>query len=517
MSRTTAKTGRKKPTKPVTGKPTHKSAPRGAVERIFGTDGVRAVAGEGPLNPENVLRLGRALGRYLQSHSKSKDRPVVLLGVDPRPSADMVGTSMAAGLIAECCDVHWPGMMSTPEVAFLTNHGPFAAGVMITASHNPATDNGIKIFGKDGGKLPDAVEREFEKLILTSGGDAEPDKSRFGWLKLAREKHYEEFIVKTFRASFASLGKKPLRVVFDCAFGARSIDLQVVSRLARSVALGRTNPEFRVGASMKTGGDHADNKLEIVFLNAASPNQPDNHHLINDNVGSLYPEACAEAVKKMKADLGVCFDGDGDRCILIDENGGIRDGDYMLALLAADLHARNKLAKNTVISTVMANYGLQEAMEALGAKLVRTDVGDRYVVEAMKQAGAVLGGEPSGHVIINDEGHPFGDGLYTALRIIEVMLESGKPLSAMCESLTKYPQLLTNVKVSSKPPLGTLSKFQKVLARAQEKLEGVGRAVVRYSGTEPVLRVMVEGKDSKLVESVARNLADEAAKALGVK
>ena len=234
--------------------------------RLFGTDGIRSVAGEDALSPGNILRLGRALGRYLCGFTKGNERPVVLLGVDPRPSADFVGTTLCAGLIAECCDVHWPGMMSTPEVAFCTKHGPFAAGIAVTASHNPANDNGIKILAKDGGKLPDVVERELERAVAQDGANsnARPSKGRFGWLQLSRERHYEEFIAGTFRASFANLAKKPLRVVFDCAFGARSIDLQVVSRLAKSVAMGRTLPQLRTGMPMNTSDENAKNALDIL-------------------------------------------------------------------------------------------------------------------------------------------------------------------------------------------------------------------------------------------------------------
>ncbi|MBX3461441.1 MAG: phosphoglucosamine mutase [Planctomycetes bacterium] len=492
---------------------TRRAAPAG--QRLFGTDGVRAPAGTGPLAPHKVLALGRALGAWLHEQAGKGARPVVLLGVDPRPSADMVGTALAAGLIAEHCDVHWPGMMSTPEVAWLTGHGPFAAGVMITASHNPAGDNGIKIFGKDGLKLPESIERKLERAVLS--GKAQGDavgRGRPGWLHLGRERHYEEYIVKTFRKSFAALRKRALGVVFDAAFGARSIDLQVLSRLAHSLAFGRTVPEYRVGSSLQAGGEAADNALDIYFLNAASPSQPDTHHLINDNCGSLYPQGCAAAVKELKADLGVAFDGDGDRCILIDETGTIRDGDYMLAVLAADMKARGTLKNDTVVTTTMANLGLQQALKAMGVNVVLTDVGDRYVSEAMEQHGAVLGGEQSGHVIIRDEGHVAGDGLYTALRVIEVMLDSGKPLSALCAAVTKFPQTIVNVKAPAKPPLQSLKNLGKLLAQHERELGDRGRINVRYSGTEPLLRIMVEAPDQPTLQRVSAALANAAKKDL---
>ncbi len=473
--------------------------------RLFGTDGIRCVAGEDALSPANVLKLGRALGRYLCGFTQGNERPAVIVGVDPRPSADYVGTTLCSGLIAECCDVHWPGMMSTPEVAFLTKHGPFAAGIAVTASHNPASDNGIKVIAKNGGKLPDAVERELERSMASSelAGHAQPTKGRFGWLQLSREKHYEEFIAGTFRASFANLVKRPLRVVFDCAFGARSIDLQVISRLAKSVAMGRTVPQLRTGMPMNTSGENQQNALDVFYLNTASPSQPEQHHMINAGVGSLHPESCAQAVKELQADLGVCFDGDGDRCILVDETGQVRDGDYMLALLAADLQAAGKLVGNAVVSTSMANFGLEKALAGLGVKLIRTEVGDRFVRDAMKQDGLVLGGEPSGHLIIADEQHDIGDGLYTALRIIEIMLDSGSKLSELCAGLTKYPQVLRNLRVSHKPELTSLRHVVEARRLAEKRLAGNGRIVVRYSGTEPLLRIMVEASDASLVNSVA--------------
>lgn len=525
----TSKTGNKR-TKAVTskktvvarpkaaGKPAKKLQPPNPVPRLFGTDGIRSVAGEDALSPGNVLRLGRALGRYLCGFTKGNERPVVLLGVDPRPSADYVGTTLCAGLIAECCDVHWPGMMSTPEVAFLTKHGrQFAAGIAVTASHNPANDNGIKIIAKDGGKLPDVVERELERAIAQDGASApaRPSKGRFGWLQLSRERHYEEFIAGTFRASFANLVKKPLRVVFDCAFGARSIDLQVVSRLAKSVTLGKTLPQLRTGMPMNTSGDNAKNALDIFYLNTASPSNPDTHHLINAGVGSLHPQSCAAAVKELQADLGVCFDGDGDRCILVDEKGEIRDGDYMLAILARDLKQSGKLKGDTVVSTSMANFGLEAALRDAGVKLIRTEVGDRFVRDAMKSGGFVLGGEQSGHLIVSDEQHDIGDGLYTALRIIEVMLDSGKKLSELCNGLTKYPQVIRNVRVSHKPELTELRHVVEARREAEKKLGNEGRIVVRYSGTEPLLRIMVEGRDQTLVNSVAGAVEAAAKKEIG--
>lgn len=478
-------------------------------QSLFGTDGVRCEAGRDALTPERILALGRALGRHLAKQVEGEDRPMVLLGVDPRPSADMVGTSLASGLIAECCDVHWPGMMSTPEVAFLTGHGPFSAGIAVTASHNASADNGIKIFGDDGHKLPARVEKQLERAVLSgrTEGPARPGGRRFGWLQLGRERHYEDYIVKTFRKSFMALKKRPLSVVIDAAFGARSIDLQVISRLAHSLAFGRTVPDFQVGRSMAASGEAERNALDIFFLNAASPNHPDTHSLINQKCGSLHPEGCASAVRKLNADIGICFDGDGDRCILVDENGEVRDGDHMLALLAADMKAQGKLNNDTVVSTTMANLGLERALDNHGINLVRTDVGDKYVSEAMRKHGAVLGGEQSGHIILSDEGHVTGDGLYTALRIIEVMLDTDKTLGQLAADVTKYPQIIVNVKTKEKPALSKLKGLRAEQRAVEKELGEGGRVNIRYSGTEPLLRIMVEAADDKTLKAVSNRLA----------
>jgi len=495
-------------------KGTGKSQP---AARLFGTDGVRDVAGRGSLTPENILALGRALGRHLADTSLEDRRPQVLVGVDPRPSADLVGTTLAAGLVAENCDVHWPGMMSTPEVAFLTGHGPFAAGVSITASHNPSIDNGIKMFGSDGRKLPENIERKLERQVASgeASGPAHPRGMRFGWLQLGRERNYEDFIVKTFRKSFVSLKKRRISVVFDMAYGARSIDLQVLSLLAHSLAFGKTVPEYRVGSALQAGGEAANNALDIFFMNAASPSQPETHHLINVECGSLHPQGCARAVRELGADLGVCFDGDGDRCLLIDETGAVRDGDFILALLAADMKARGMLKNNTVVTTTMANLGLEHALHQAGIQLVRTDVGDRNVSDAMAKHGAVLGGEQSGHVILTDEGHVAGDGLYTALRVIEVMLDGTASLSKLCGVMRKYPQTIVNVPATRKPALDTLAALSAQLAKAEAEIAGKGRVNVRYSGTEPLLRIMVEAQDDATVKRVSKALAAAAAKDLG--
>lgn len=503
-----AKKAAKKPAK----KPAGRGGKRASADKpasvppLFGTDGIRCRAGRDALTPENVLAVGRALGRHL--HVKGKGRPLVLLGVDPRPSSDMVASALAAGLKAEGCDVHWPGMMSTPEIAFLTGHGPFAAGIAVTASHNAVDDNGIKVFGADGRKLAPAVERKIERAVRSGRAHGPASGNhRFGQLNRTRLTNYEDYIVRTFRRSFMALRKRPLAVVFDVAFGARSVDIQVISHLAHSLALGRSVPSFQVGASMAASGEAADNALEVYFLNAASPNHPEHREWINRDCGSLHPDGCARALDEIGADVGVCFDGDGDRCIMIDEKGGLCDGDHMLALLAADMKAHGKLSNDVVVSTTMANLGLERALDEIGVKLIRTDVGDRHVAEAMLKNGAALGGEQSGHIILGDEGHVSGDGLYTALRVIEVMLDTGKPLSELTAGVRKYPQAILNVKASSKPALGRLKELRKQQRAVERELGDGGRVNIRYSGTEPLLRIMVEAPDDETVKKVGNRLA----------
>lgn len=503
--------------KPRKAKPAAKaSAKAQSAASLFGTDGIRGKAGQGPLSPEKLLALGRALGAMLCRKAKADERPVVLVGVDPRPSADMVANALAAGLIAEGCDVHWPGMMSTPEVAWLTGNGPFSAGISVTASHNPAQDNGVKIFGSDGRKLAATAERQLEREIQQGkrAGDAKPRRHRFGWLQIGREHGYEEYIVETFRKSFATLKRAPLSVVIDAAYGARSVDLQVVSQLAHSLAFGSTVPELRVGASLRAGDEDVDNALDLFFLNAASPSHPEAHDRINAGCGSMHPEGCAAAVRQLSADIGICFDGDGDRCLLIDETGEVRDGDFMLAVLAADMKSRGVLKGNTVVTTSMANLGLERALSRLGIKLVRTDVGDKNVAEGMEKHRAVLGGEQSGHIIIRDQGHVAGDGLYTALRVIEVMLGTGRTLSELCAGLQKFPQAILNVAARRKPPLSQLKALAKASKAVQKRISAAGRVNIRYSGTEPLLRIMVEAEDQATLDDAMAELGTAAKKDL---
>jgi phosphoglucosamine mutase len=407
-------------------------------------------------------------------------------------------------------------MMSTPEVAYLTKRGPYQAGVVITASHNPASDNGIKIFGQDGYKLPAAIEQRLEKAVLSgkAAGETARKGGRYGWLNIARERHYETWIIETFRKRFAEFKRRPLSVVFDAGFGARSVDTQVLSQFVHSIAFGTTVPEMRVGASMHAAEDAGANALDVYFLNAASPSYPDAHDRINKGCGSLHPQGCAKAVRELKADIGICFDGDGDRCVLIDEKGEVRDGDFILALLAADMKSRGALKNQTVVTTTMANLGLERALDTLGIKLVRTDVGDKYVAEAMQKKGAMIGGEQSGHIILYDDGHVAGDGLYTGLRVIEVMLSTGKSLSDLCSGIRKFPQTIVNLKVKSKPPLTKLATLNKANRDITKRLNGRGRVNIRYSGTEPLLRIMVEAEDQPTLDAVTKELTAAARKDL---
>jgi phosphoglucosamine mutase len=495
-------------------KPARKAPANAAASAsLFGTDGVRGVAGKGPLTPESVLAIGRSLSAQLAAGAKATQRPAVLIGTDSRPSADLLVSALACGLTAGGCDVHWPGLMSTPEVAFLTGRGPFAAGIAVTASHNAAADNGIKLFGRDGRKLDTGLERRIEQAVHNgkAGGDAAGLRGAFGHIYRGRGREYEEYLAEAFRDSLALTRRRPLSLVLDAAFGARSVDVQTMNRLARSLAFGQTTPALQIGASIHGG---ASNGLDVYFFNAVSPGRPESRGRINEGCGSLHPEGCARAVRELKADLGVCFDGDGDRCILVDETGAVRDGDHMLALLAADMKSRGQLAGDIVVSTTMANYGLERALADLGVRLLRVEVGDRNVTAAMDKHGAMLGGEQSGHIVLADRGHFTGDGLYTALRVVQVMLETGKPLSELCAPVRKFPQAIANVRANRKAPLTELKNLAAQRRAVEAELGVRGRVNLRYSGTEPLLRIMVEAEDQTALNAAIHKLTQAARKDL---
>jgi phosphoglucosamine mutase len=439
------------------------------VGRYFGTDGVRGVANT-ELTPELAYRLGRA-GAYVLTRSQEHARIVV--GKDTRISGDLLESALIAGMLSVGAIAIRVGVVSTPGVAYLTRALEADAGVMISASHNPVADNGIKFFGGDGFKLLDSVEEEIEKLLdaeadtlpRPTGEDVGRIEERIDAVKL-----YADYLGKTVKNRFNGL-----KIVLDCANGAASAIAPQVFR--------------NLGA-------------EVIAIHA-EPNGVN----INVKCGSTHPEVVREAVLANGADLGLSFDGDADRLIAVDEQGRIVDGDYIMLILAKALKEAGKLASNTLVATVMSNFGFVKAANELGIDLVRTAVGDRYVMEAMINGGYVIGGEQSGHIILLDH-NTTGDGLLTAVQLASIMVEKKQPLSELREIMRSYPQVLVNVRVASKEGWEQKPAIRKVIADVEAKLGDNGRVLVRPSGTEPLIRVMAEGADEELVRSYVEQIAE---------
>ena len=462
--------------------------------KIFGTDGIRDRAGQGYLTPAFIERTARAVGGLLRKSPARFRTPMpallrhlkpargaaalargkVLIGRDTRASGPDIEQALARGFEAEGVGVALVGVTTTPGVACLARAWGASLGVVISASHNPAEDNGIKFFSPQGFKVPDATEDRIEKLLEKEAAPARARKKVPRPADLsASGGQYLDFL-----AGFCK-PLKGMKIVIDCGHGA-------ASALA--------GPLFeRLGA-------------RPIVLNAA----PDGLN-INAGCGALHPGGVAEAVRREKAQMGVAYDGDADRAILVDEGGQIRDGDDVLALCATHLKERKKLPKNKVVSTVMANFGLERYLAGIGATLTRTPVGDKYVAEEMIRSGAVIGGEPAGHILFFDASTA-GDGLLTTLRVLDVLAERGEPLSRL--AVAKCPQVLINVRVGRKPALDTVPGIQKALDGVRRALGSDGRVLVRYSGTENLCRVMVEGTDGALVERLARETADTVKKEL---
>ncbi|MHC5038148.1 MAG: phosphoglucosamine mutase [Planctomycetota bacterium] len=445
-------------------------------KKLFGTDGIRGVAGKGPLAPERVLRLGRALARVL---GRRKDSAVVCR--DTRRSGPLVRDALVAGLLAEGIDVIDAGVRPTPALPYLAKAWGCAFGLVISASHNPMEYNGVKVFGPDGAKISDAREEDVERAVETGVEEKTGDRIGRSFPPPAGPDPYRQALAEVVGEI---PGARQHRILLDCANGATTLDAPAILE-----PLG-----FR------------------IFALHASPDG-DN---INRNCGALHPEGLARAVVEKGGFAGVALDGDGDRALLVDEQGVVRDGDFILASLATRLKAQWKLPGDTVVGTVMSNIGLALALEREGMRLHRTAVGDRHVAAAMVENGWALGGEPSGHIIFRGpEGLFPGDGILTALKVLEAAVASGAPLSALAGSWRVYPQVLLNVPVSQKRPFEEVPGFSDRLAHIQGELGGEGRIVLRYSGTEPVARVMVEGPDAVRVERYAQDLADLLAGALG--
>ncbi len=460
------------------------AAPPAAVRRLFGTDGVRGVANVHPMTAEMALQLGRALAFVVRNGSH---RHRIVIGKDTRLSGYMLEQAIASGICSMGVDVLLSGPLPTPGIAFVTQSMRADAGVVISASHNPYQDNGIKFFSRDGFKLPDEVELEIERLVL--GGERgnpdfqalRPTATRIGKAKRIDDAkgRYAQFLKSIFPKDLTLEG---LTVVVDCANGA-----------AYHVA-----PE----AFEELGA-------KVIPLGVA----PDGTN-INDDCGAVHPEAMAAAIREHGAQLGLALDGDADRLILADETGRIVDGDAIMAIVGRDLVRQGALARNTVVSTVMSSLGLERALHEVGGRVVRTQVGDRYVVEEMRRNGYNFGGEQSGHLIFLDH-VTTGDGVAAALNVLAVMRRDGRSLSELARCFEPVPQALVNVAVKEKRPLAELPTVGKAIAAAEEALGADGRVLVRFSGTENKARVLVEGPDAARVRGMADGIAAALREALG--
>ncbi|SDF51660.1 phosphoglucosamine mutase [Sporolituus thermophilus] len=444
--------------------------------RLFGTDGVRGVANT-QLTPELAFRLGRA-ATFL--FGEEHERPTVLIGRDTRISGHMLEAALAAGICSAGGEAVLLGVVPTPAVAYLTRKLNAQAGVVISASHNPYPDNGIKFFAGTGYKLPDAVEDRLEELVLTHEDNLpRPTGDKVGMI-IHRHDLIQEYVA--YVAGTVDTDFRGLKIVLDCANGAAYETAPMVLR--------------RLGA-------------DVVVLND-TPNGTN----INDHCGSTHIGGLQQAVTAHGAHLGIAHDGDADRCLAVDENGEVVDGDQIMVICALDLLRRGKLADNTLVATVMSNLGLHQAIKQAGGKVLVTPVGDRYVLEAMREKGLVLGGEQSGHIIFSDY-NTTGDGILTALQLIANVQKTGKKLSELAKVMTRFPQLLVNVRVKSKEGWQQNERIAAAIREGEAALGEAGRILVRPSGTEPLIRVMAEGPVAAELERIVSAIADVIRQELG--
>jgi len=456
------------------------TAPNGTTHpRLFGTDGVRGVANVFPMTAEIAMQLGRALAYLIRS---GPHRHRVIIGKDTRLSGYMIEQALASGIMSMGVDVELVGPLPTPAIALLTSSMRADAGAVISASHNPYQDNGIKFFWRDGFKLPDETEAKLETLIFEKALDSlRPTATKIGGA--VRLDDAPGRYIAQVKSSFPrELTLDGLTLAIDCANGAAyKVAPAVLKELgARVIALGV---------------------------------QPDGKN-INHKCGALHPENLQKAVVKHKAHLGIALDGDADRLIVVDEKGRVVDGDAIMAICTGELAERKQLKKNTLVSTVMSNVGLERAVAKWGVKVVRTKVGDRYVVEELRKHGYSLGGEQSGHLVFMDHATT-GDGTLAALQVLAVMARQGKAMSELTKIFEPSPQILLNFVVKEKRELAHLPEVTKVIRAVEKKLGKAGRVLVRYSGTEPKVRVLVEGPDAKKIKSYAEEIGGQLQKSLG--
>lgn len=444
--------------------------------KYFGTDGIRGIANK-ELTPELAFRVGRAGGYVL---TKDVEKPKILVGRDTRISGEMLEGALVSGLLSVGVEVMRLGVISTPGVSYLTKALSAQAGIMISASHNPVEDNGIKFFHSDGYKLSEEQEEQIEK-IMEEDSIPRPTGAGIGVVNDYFEggQKYLQFLKQTVNEDFSGL-----HIVLDCANGAAS-----------SLA-----PHL-----------FADLDADISTI-GCNPNGVN----INDGVGSTHPEALMAAVKEKEADVGLAFDGDADRLIAVDEKGQLIDGDKIMYICAKYLKEEGLLAHQTVVTTVMSNLGLYKALEKIGIKTKKTAVGDRYVMEEMRQGGYTIGGEQSGHIIFFDHVRT-GDGMLTALQLVDIMKQSGKTLSELASEMEKYPQKLVNVRVTNKNEIHTNSFIAEAIEQAEKEMDGRGRILVRPSGTEPVIRVMVEAETEDICHKYVQKIAAVVEEQMGTK
>ncbi len=451
------------------------------LKRLFGTDGIRGTANQFPMTPDIVLKVGQAMGHILMRTPRKNSHPKVVIGKDTRLSGYMVELALTSGLNSMGVHVELLGPLPTPGIGFVTRNMRADAGIVISASHNAYMDNGIKIFGADGYKIPDSMEREIEKLV---GEDLNPYLA--GSNDIGRSKRIDDadgrYVVYAKNAFPLEYTLEGMRIVLDCANGA---SYKVAPAIFQELG------------------------AELIVLGNAP-----NGFNINDKSGALYPAKVAEAVLQYRADVGISLDGDADRVVMVDDQGRIVNGDHILAIAALHLKERGLLRKNTIVATQMSNFGLDKLMNENGIRVVRTDVGDKYVVDEMRKNSYCLGGEQSGHIIFLDQSTT-GDGCVAALNVLAVMKASGQTLSALNEKMDDVPQVLVNTRVTRREELENIKGYPELAIEIESKLKGKGRLFVRFSGTEPLIRVLVEGPDRTAISKYAEQIASLLERELG--
>ena len=441
--------------------------------KLFGTDGIRGLANEYPVTAEMAMKVGRAIA-YVFGR-KEKDRLKIIIGKDTRISGYMLEYALVSGICSMGADAYLTGVLPTPGIAYITASTDADVGIVISASHNPFYDNGIKIFKGDGFKLSDEIEAEIEKILLSDEISSICKNVRMTG-KVYRiddaGQHYMDFLLSDVPEKFC----QGMKIVIDCSNGATcKVGPELFARLEAEV--------------------------ELLFID------PDGRN-INENCGSQHTSELRKSVLEKGADLGLAFDGDGDRLIAVDEKGNVITGDQILAICAKKMKKGGQLKNNTVVSTVMSNMGLGIALKDMGIKHIKAKVGDRYVIESMLHSGAVLGGEDSGHMIFLDH-QTTGDGILAALKLIDAIKDESKPLSELVKIMNVFPQVLINVEVKNKPDLLSVPQIAETIKAVEKKIAGKGRVLVRYSGTQPLCRVMVEGPNLQITGNYCREIADK--------